>query len=336
LAQSFISGYLNDEDMMKSHMFFLPWLVVAALIDWLVGRTLTRLAVFMPKSELITSIYQSLTVVGNLTSSLSAVLVMAAMLWIIWRSFRPDSFHLAALIWMSVMALNLIFLIFPAVGLLGLLFQILLLLALLVIGWQVFSTANSWTGKLSILLPVLALTCGRLYHITPLLYETYGLPGPAPFSAAIFNVGELFVVASVCLIWWVFGRSASLWKWILALIPVLAFVGFRFVNPSMAGILSIWSVGLTLYLPWPLYTISLWLAVVTILANFEQHKHVAAALILLAAGGYAPQLTTQAFFGLVALWCLEVDGKRLAVESSVSGKDFNFHVNPRLHDLSVQ
>jgi hypothetical protein len=301
--------------MMKSHMFFLPWLVAAALIDWLVGRTLTRLAVFMPKSELITSIYQFLTVVGNLASSLSAVLVMAAMVWIIWRSFHPGNFHLSALIWMSVLAFNLIFLIFPAVGLTGLVFQILLLLALLVIGWQVFSSAKSWTGKLSILLPVLALTCGRLYHITPLLYETLGLPGPAPFTASIFNAGEFFVVASVCVIWWASGRKVSSWKWIIALIPVLAFGGLRFANPSMAGILSIWSVGLTLYLPWPLYAISLWLAIVTILRSIKQHKHVAAALILLAAGGYAPQLSTQVFFGLVALWCIGAEDYKFEHEN---------------------
>jgi hypothetical protein len=309
--------------MMKSHLFFLPWLVTAALIDWLVGRTLSRLAVFMPKSELITSIYQSLTVVGNLASSLSAVLVMAALVWVIWRSFRPNGSHLAALIWMSVLALNLIFLIFPAVGLPGLAFQILLLLAVLVIGWRVFYATQSWTYKLSTALPVIALVCGRLYHLTPLLYEILGMPGPAPFTASIFNAGEFFVIASVFVIWWAFGRKVILWKWIIALIPVMAFVGLRFANPSMAGILSIWSVGLTLYLPWPLYAISLWLAVVTILGNIKQYKHVAAALLLLAAGGYAPQLSTQVFFGMVALWC-------------IGEKDYSFeHENEKIPERKV-
>ncbi|MBE0408110.1 MAG: hypothetical protein IBX69_00075 [Anaerolineales bacterium] len=302
---------------MKYPLFFLPWLVTAALFEWLVVRTLTRLAIFMPKSDLITSIYRSLTSIGNLASTLSAVLVMAALIWIIWKSFRPDSLHIAALIWMSALALNLIFLVLPGVGVLAVVFQVFMLLAVIVVGWRAISTASESPQKFSILIPVLALVCGRLYQIFPLAYEAFGLPGPVLFSGFLFNAGELFVVASSFILWWTYARKAPLSSYIMALIPVLAFTGLRLMNPSMAGILSIWSMGLTLYLPWPLYAISLWLAVVVVLANINQDRHVAVAVILLAAGGYAPQLTTQAFYGLVALWCFMLDERWVKNEADV-------------------
>lgn len=319
---------------MKFSMFFLPWLVTAALFDWLVVRTFTRLAIFMPKSPLVNSIYQALTVAGNLASTISALLVMAALLWIIWRFFRPAGFHLMAMTWMSLLALSLIFLVLQPVGLSALIYHALFFLAVIMAARVAMNKCISSAEKVAILFPVLALLCGRFYQLAPILYETLAWPGPAIFTGILFNAGELFVVLSGFTLWWAFGRQTSLNIWIVAMLPMIAFIGLRLVNPSMAGILSIWSTGMTLFLPWPLYALSLWLAGVTILANFQQRKFVAVAILLFAAGGYAPQLSTQAFFGLVALWCLMAAEYRFAFNSRLD-EDFNRQVSSSLRNLPV-
>ena len=75
----------------------------------------------------------------------------------------------------------------------------------------------------------------------------------------------------------------------------------------MAGIMAIWSTGLTMYLPWPLYALSLWLFGATLLALWRQGSPSAWALLLLAAGGYAPQLSSQVFYSLIGLWLLSAN-----------------------------
>jgi hypothetical protein len=63
-------------------------------------------------------------------------------------------------------------------------------------------------------------------------------------------------------------------------------------------------VGLTLYLPWPVYAAGLWLAGVTVIVAIRRGDPVGWAILLLLSGGYAPQLSLQAFLGLIALWLL--------------------------------
>ncbi len=75
----------------------------------------------------------------------------------------------------------------------------------------------------------------------------------------------------------------------------------------MTGILAICSSGLTLYLPWPLYALALLLACVMVIGCLRRGEPAGWALLLLAAGGYAPQLSYQAFLGLVGLWLLAND-----------------------------
>jgi hypothetical protein len=145
------------------------------------------------------------------------------------------------------------------------------------------------------------------------VYGAFGLPGSPGFALGLFNLGELFVVLTPIGIWWAYriqmyhsstvvqspGRSAT--SPLQAAIPAAGFAAFTLANPSMAGILAIWSTGLTLYLPWPVYALSLWLFVVTFLALRKRGRLAAWALLLLAAGGYAPQLSSQVFYGLIGL-----------------------------------
>lgn len=88
------------------------------------------------------------------------------------------------------------------------------------------------------------------------------------------------------------------------LIPALAFVAAYLLNPAMTAIIAIWSTGLTLFLPRPLYAVSLWSASIVVIVSVRRGSAVGWTVLLLAAGGYAPSTSTHIFLGLISLWLL--------------------------------
>ncbi|HET7376664.1 MAG TPA: hypothetical protein VFK30_08150, partial [Anaerolineae bacterium] len=164
-----------------------------------------------------------------------------------------------------------------------------------------------------------ALLVGELYQLIPAIYQAMHWPGPPAVTAPLFNLGELLVVASPIGVWWVYRQLIDRrWLYVVALIPAVALsIGYA-IDPATTGIMAIWSVGLTLYLPWPIYAVSLWLAGVTVLATSRRRQTAGWAVLLLTAGGFAPQLSTQVFLGLIGLWLLTVQA--LELEPSPAGK----------------
>ena len=160
------------------------------------------------------------------------------------------------------------------------------------------------TANLSLLVPAAAVLVSILYQVGPALYEALHWTEAPLFTDMGFYLGELLVVLSPILLWTVYGRGASRRIWLLSLLPAAGFAAMYLASPSMTGVMAIWSTGLTLYLPWPLYAVSLWLASVTVVVSVRRGNPVGMAIVLLAAGGYAPQLSTQHFLGLIGLWLM--------------------------------
>jgi len=289
---------------MKRYPVFLSWLVVAALVDWLVTRTLARSAIFMPKSPLVILVYQGFGLLGQLAATVSGLLVLAFLGWIAWRGLRMGGEFVLPFAIASLVALSLIFLVFPPSGWVAVSYHLILMAVIVIVGWRAFSWADSISKKTASLLVALTLLVSELYQMIPALYEALQLPGPSIFTQIFFNAGELLVLLSSIALWWAHGRPAAWRVWLAASLPALAFIAIRLANPAMTGIIAIWSTGLTLYLPWPIYALGLWLAAVTVLASLKRRDPAGWAILMLAAGGYAPQLSTHAFLGIVALWLL--------------------------------
>ena len=77
-------------------------------------------------------------------------------------------------------------------------------------------------------------------------------------------------------------------------------------NGSTSAILSLWTEGLTLYLPFPLYLAAFWLYAWTVVGCFQRRDGfaVGCALLLLFVGGYALELTYQHLLAALALLVL--------------------------------
>jgi hypothetical protein len=282
----------------------IKWLTFAALADWLFARTVSRSAIFMPKSAAMIAIYEGLTTVGLFAATLGSLLVLCVVGWIAWQRWQATKHGVLPLLWTSLLVLSLAFLFVLPVGGLALGYYILLLCAAFLIGWQIWRTEGSNQEKAARILPILALVLGALYQLLPALYDVMRWPGPPVFSVGLFNLGELIVVLCPIIWWWVYARRASWKTLLLGGLPALVFAGMRLATPAMTGTIAVWSVGLTLYLPWPLYVVSLWLLGVTVIALLRRRDPAGWAFLLLAASGYAPQLSTQLLSGLIALWLL--------------------------------
>jgi len=288
---------------MNAQPSFLPWLALAGLADWLLGRTLARLAIFMPKSPTVLAAYQGLVTFGQVAGSLCAILALSGMGWLAWQARRQGR-GLPSLALAGLALANLAFLLAPPGGWLPVGFQALYGTVVVWLLWETWRSQPSLPARLVALLPGLALLAGELYLACQSLYAALGRAGPAPAALWLFNLGEGLVLLSPLAFFRSSSRAPTGRAWAWALAPVLAFAAFYLLNPSLAGILAIWSAGLTLYLPWPAYALSLWLAGAGFLALRQERPPAAWAVPLLAAGGYAPLLGTQAFLGLIALWLL--------------------------------
>ena len=281
----------------------LGWLVIAALADWLITRGLARMAMFMPKSPPVLAVYRGLVFLGQYASVMCSLLGVVVLGWLAWRLWSSrkvgPGLGLACL---SLLNLRLI-VAAPDVRLVFIA-QLLLLGTIAWFGWNIWNTTQRVDRQVAVLLPVLAVWVGSFTHAWQALYAVLHWPGPPPYLLFLFNLGELLAVLSPIGLWWVFAllqpnKGGLLYA--VALMPAIAFLAAHWLNPSMTAILAIWSTGLTLSFPAPLYAASLWLWGVTILVSLKQNSPPGFALVLLAAAGYAPQLSSQIILSLVGL-----------------------------------
>lgn len=293
---------------MEKQQTYFKWLAVAALIEWLLLRTFTRAAIHIPKSPMMISIYTAVNQIGQVTAAFVALLAFVLLLWVAWQ-MRPAVILPLALVCLAL--LNVLFLLAIPPTWLAMTYQLLAVTAVFLIACTVFwgrgplpEVKRVWRETAVTLFPACALLTGLWVQLLPNLYTLLGWPGPPPLTSVFFNLGEVLVVSSVFVWWWWYGRSRSWQIWLAAFLPALFFVLSFQRDPALTGILTIWSTGLTLFLPWPVYTLALWLAGMTVLVNWHRRPALAYAVLLLTSAGYAPQLSSQLFCALIALWLL--------------------------------
>ncbi|MBX3055315.1 MAG: hypothetical protein KF770_02485 [Anaerolineae bacterium] len=292
---------------MEKQQLLFKWLALTAVAEWLILRTATRAAIHVPKSPAFITVYQGLNSLGQVAATFVALLAMVLLVGIAWHG-RQQIWLSLTLVGLALLSVLFLFIVPPTW--LALLYQVLAVTAVLLIGVCLFwgqGTAGGkrvWQGAAAWLFPALALLCGLLVQLLPNVYALAGRPGPPPLTGVLFNLGELLIVITVFLWWWSYGRTHSWQYWLLAAIPALLFALSFWRDPAMTGILTIWSTGLTLFLPWPVYALALWLVGVTVLATWRAAPLTAYAILLLMAAGYTPQLSSQLFCAMIGLWLL--------------------------------
>jgi hypothetical protein len=274
--------------------FLTEALAVAGLVEWLVGRTITRGAIFMPKPPVVVVIYQALTWLGQFALALTGVLALATLAWLVWDKRGVARGALSALL--AIIGIASIVLIFVQPNAWSALTSHLLTLAaLFIVGW------HAQDKRVWVILSA-SFVLGELYQVSGALVNILQVRDSFSLTNTLFNAGELLVVVSAGVWWWLFARKhMSVQAGVIAAIPALAFLVFYNFNPSMVGIISIWSFGASLYLPGIAYAAALWLTTATLVVTMRGNPDVMRVILLMTAMGYAPQLSTHVLLGLIAL-----------------------------------
>ncbi|MCS6844449.1 MAG: hypothetical protein NZ528_09055 [Caldilineales bacterium] len=315
-AGSLPAGERTDREAARTRSALLPTLlallVAAALVDWLVTRTLTRLAIFVPKTPPMITAYQGLNWLGLAGSTLAGLAALAVVVLIAVREGRSRQGLWLAVALTGLAGLTVLVPLLPAGSWLPAIHG----LTLLALGGLAVRSARlngGWPRRLAALLPALAMLAAALSQAGPILYSLLRLPGPPRWGLPLFHLGEALVLLGALALWWAYGRGAARRYWLAAALPALLFLLAYRAAPAMTATIVVWSHGLTLSLAAWWYALALWLFGATVLRSLHgRHSSppTAVALLLLAAAGYAPQLTAQLCFGLIALWLLTHDPQR--------------------------
>ena len=292
---------------MRQPALILKVLTIAAVCDWLVGRTLTRMAIHMPKTPLLITIYQALGYIWQFAAVLSGILALGILFWIAVVSWRKQGIPYLWFPLIGILVFSFAALFFPLSDVQSLPYHLMVVLVLVIFAFQTWHAGArgyaSLSQRLAVFIVVSALLVGQLSQFLPGIISLI-FPDVSGLGIVLYNTGELLVVLSVFTLWFAYGWKTRWKSWLAAMIPTLVFVLARIADPATTGIIAIWSMGLSLYLPWLVYALALLLASVTAIHALKTGSSAGWAVLLLAAGGYAPQMNTQAVLGVIAVWLL--------------------------------
>jgi hypothetical protein len=155
----------------------------------------------------------------------------------------------------------------------------------------------SGQARLALALMVGAYFCYQYWALSHLFSRLLDYPAVPPLSIPALRLGEVLVVAAGGAVFWAWGvgrwRRAGLAGMVLVAVLVLA-VGLSSASPaSTMSILALWTTGLSLFLPLPIYLLSLGLYLLTMVACWRSGKAFwpGAGLLLLLLAGYMPEAT---------------------------------------------
>jgi hypothetical protein len=224
------------------------------------------------------------------------------------------------------LALCLFLAIFGLVGLVHTFYPTLLwlnvtlnLLTFIALSWVaamcLLTKVRSTAMRVGVLLVALAYS-GWLYYVVQQDLTDVGAPllgAPLLF----LNLGEIAAVCAPAAFFSAIALPHDQWRhparWILPTILVLVFtagnVADALLNQGFMGVFAIWSLGMNLFLPWPLYAISGGLFVYSVLTCFtgkgrrssEANPSTGLGLLLLVFAGYALQLPFQFIMAVLSI-----------------------------------
>ncbi len=300
----------------------LAWI---AGVEWLFGRAVSRLAASPALDGLPRTIIELLGGIGLFLLAPASLLALSLLLLSVSSAGAvalavQDRWRLALATYVGLFAVvSGAFVFMPRESWLSIAYPLMAVLAFWWIAIQYFAQKDD---PLQLRIGVLLITCAYAGYLTNLLIqelEPAGLAlGVSPI--VIRDLGEAFLVA----VPFVFFASVVVpfrqWlkpsRWIVPLILAAAFsaanIADMLADQGFTGVFAIWSIGLSYFLPWPLYAISLVLYTYSILTclSEEEHKSLfatkdrAIGLLLLTFASYELQFPYQYILALLSLMLL--------------------------------
>jgi hypothetical protein len=266
------------------------------------------------KAPLIIFSFRLILFLGSIISYISMGLLIIALLSISYQKMRSNkrldiviSFLLLSLITTSI--LSYIMSSNVVVSLINDLVSVTLI--------SLFSSTSLFilkkrSEKAMAILVGLAYICFFYFKVSQGLFVVIERIGPPPFVLEMIGMGELFIVLSIIPLFFAYsdissqGISTLFSKGnisILILPSLLSLIFFiaGLINPYALAIVGTWSLGLTLYLPAPVYILALWLFTYTITRSLVEGKSVGYAIGLIYFSGFSLSLFLELLTLIFAL-----------------------------------
>lgn len=295
---------------------------VVAGFEWLLGRTISRLAAAPTLEGAPRQAIEFFGRTGLYLISPTAILALSVLLLTVVQSGASairsrDRWKLAATLFLAIFGLiALAHTFYPTLLWLNVAFGLLTLAALwLVASHCLAEGARSLPMRLAVVLVALAYS-GWLYYV---LQQDLVNSGVKLLGAPLLflNLGEMAAVAAPAAFFAAlalpYGQWRHLLRWILPIILVVVFsagnIADAVLNQGFMGVFAIWSLGMNLFLPWPLYAISGALFTYALLTCFtarsprsrEANPSTGLGLLLLVFAGYSLQLPYQFVMAVLSI-----------------------------------
>lgn len=276
-------------------------LLAAVMLETGLLRLITRVGVHLPKDESLRGVFHGASILGSLAFNFASILAIALTVFLLLAlALRLES---------AIGKLALVSLLAAMLGSLGLslatgaaaadaLFMLTMALLVVLIGLVLASPDEKpAAGRLALALIVAAYLCYQYYTLGYLLYQMRDSTAVLPLGITALRAGEGLVVAAgaAAFLAWGAGRWRQVGPGGLSLVAVvLVALAVAAVSPaSTIPILILWNNGLSLFLPLPVYLLSLGLFLVTLVACWRSGDAfwTVAGLGLLLLAGYMPEAT---------------------------------------------
>lgn len=291
-------------------------------LEWFLGRTVSRLAAAPTLEGAPRDIVESVGRVGLYLISPTAILALSVLLLLVTQAGASairarDASRLGICLFLAIFGLlGLAHTFYPTLLWLNVTLNLLTFVAL----WWVAviclaGGARSTSMRMGVVLVALAYS-GWLYYVVqqdlvdvgasllgaPLLFLNLGE------MAAVFAPAAFFSAVALR-----HGQGRYPLRWVLPALLVLVFsagnIADALLNQGFMGVFAIWSLGMNLFLPWPLYAISGGLFVYSVLTCFskkgrrspEANPSTGLGLLLLVFAGYSLQLPFQFIMAVLSI-----------------------------------
>lgn len=318
---------MSEERSWLSRYLAVGLLIIGGL-EWFLGRVVSRTAAAPPLSGIGRTIVEALGRTGFFlfaTAFLLATVLLLVSVWRLYEMARAEH-HLDDMVLATFLALfaildmaQSILTATSAVTSEGMLTFIFNVFSFLAVWWLtlrfVVVGRDTLMPKIAVSLAAVAYSCWY-YSI---LLGGISLGGLSVGSTDILRFGELAAVLTPIAFFaavalpdeWRVGK-----RWIAPVLLSLALAAGNIADiatdSGYTGVFSIWSVGFTLWLPWPIYAVSIGLFLYALLTCFA-HKvkssgygdaNVAMGMLLILYAGYNLQLTYQHLLVILAFTLL--------------------------------
>jgi hypothetical protein len=281
--------------------FIVKGLLVAGIIEFSLIRTFSRMGILLPPGEPVMSIFNTMMFVGSVALNFASLLVIMVLLWASYflLNYRSKADRIAGSLLVIVVPLSLLFLAVTPSLLVSILYNMLSLFLVTILGVSLISEGGSIERWLGVAI-TLSFVTTYLFKILPLFDQLLGLSLNVA-GVGILNLGEALAVVATPFVFLLTcryrrGSGKALLRGNLRTVIVSTtmaglFGSFYLATPWITSILAVWTLGFTMYLPFPFYIIAIWLFLYSLFSLPAEKRGLAYGMVLILLAGHLIQLT---------------------------------------------